>query len=46
VICQAVYEGTLYSDAVSAQAPPDTPLGYKPVAMDELPSPTDVMRKG
>ena len=29
-------EGTLYSDAVSVPAAADAPLGYRPVAMDEV----------
>jgi transcriptional regulator with XRE-family HTH domain len=29
------HEGTLYSDAISVPAPPDTSLGYTAIAMDE-----------
>lgn len=36
VITYFFHEGTLYSDAVSSLAPADTPLGYRPVPMDEL----------
>lgn len=36
VVTYFFHEGTLYSDAVSSPAPPDTPLGYKAVPMDEF----------
>lgn len=38
VITYFFHEGTLYSDALSSVAPPDSPLGYKAIPMDELPS--------
>lgn len=33
------HDGVLYSDALSVRAPDDTPLGYRPVPMDEFPQP-------
>jgi transcriptional regulator with XRE-family HTH domain len=36
VVTYFFHEGTLYSDAMSAVAPPLSPLGYTAVAMDEV----------
>jgi DNA-binding XRE family transcriptional regulator len=36
VITYFFHEGTLYSDAVSSVAPPDTPLGYTAIPMDAI----------
>lgn len=33
------HDGALYSDAVSVPAPPDAPLGYRAIAMDDIAKP-------
>jgi transcriptional regulator with XRE-family HTH domain len=36
VITYFFHEGTLYSDAMSMAVPQGTPLGYRPIAMDDV----------
>jgi transcriptional regulator with XRE-family HTH domain len=33
------HDGTVYSDAISVPASPDAPLGYRPIAMDDIARP-------
>jgi hypothetical protein len=37
VITYFFHEGTLYSDAISMPAPANSTLGYRAIAMDEVP---------
>ena len=38
VITYFFHEGTLYSDAISERVPAGSALGYKAIAMDEVPN--------